>query len=180
MKKPQIINSHFFFLPSLALFASLAVHSPAQQVTLDQSKLIDGLAERNMRELLLHLAETGDFADPTEPRLIEIGQYRIDYQDTDKPLEERIAAFNQAREALQALIEDPQFKDHPQRPVWRTDLAEMLLVTYLEGFQRAANGFYEFGVPTAEQAAAYEDAAAEALRQMLRADAESSNSTWPV
>ena len=48
----------------------------------------------------------------------------------------------------------------------------MLLVTYLEGFQRSASGFYEFGVPTTEQAAAYEDAAAEAVRQMLRADAE--------
>ena len=161
-----------FLLPSLALLASLAANSPAQQVTLDQSKLIDGLAERNLRELLLHLADTGDFDDPTEPRLIEIGQYRIDYQNTDKPVDQRIEAFNQAREALQNLIDNPQFADHPQRPVWRTDLTEMLLVTYLEGFMRAANGFYEFGVPTAEQAAAYDDAAAEALRQMLRADAE--------
>lgn len=144
----------------------------AQPVDLDQSKLIKELAERNMSSLLLHLADTGSFEDAAEPRLITIGQHRIAFQDASRTVEERLEALAAARAEYRELIDSPEFANHPQRPVWRTDLAELLLVTYLEGFKQMANGFYELGVPSADQAAAFEDAVPDALEQVLRADAE--------
>jgi tetratricopeptide (TPR) repeat protein len=160
-------------LPSLTLLATLAVPGlQAQEIKLDQSKLIDGLAQRGLSEMLFHLAETGEFDDASEPRLLEVGQFRIIFNDPDRPIEDRIEAFEQARRILTDLTSDPQFDEHPQKPIWRTDLTEMLLVNYLEGFKQAANGFYEFGVPTQEQIEAYEDAAAQAVEQMLKAQAE--------
>lgn len=157
------------FSCSVALLLSC---SAAAADTLDQSKLIDALTERGMDELLLHLAETGEFSDPATPRLIEIGQRSIAYRDRTLTGPQRLEGFDAARDALRALIDDPELAGHPLRPVWRTDLTQMLLVDYLEGLQRTATGYYEFGVPSRDQEEAFESVVPLALSMMLQADDE--------
>ena len=157
------------------VFGSLALllgGSSAYGDPLDQSKLIDALAERGMDELLLHLAETGKFDDPATPRLIEVGQRTIALRDPALTPAERFEAFEGARSALRELIDNPEMAGHPLRPVWRTDLAQMLLVTYLEGLQGLAPSFYEFGVPSRDQRAAFERSVPAALSMMLQAETE--------
>ncbi len=142
------------------------------QPSLDPSKLIDGLSDRGMSELLLHLAETGEFDDPTQPLLIRIAQHRLRFRDAALPLADRLAAVRGARESLETLINDPRFAGHPQRPVWRTELAELLIGVYLESFKQSATAFYEFGVATDEQRQAFEYAIPLAAGHMLAAHGE--------
>ncbi|MEL7087949.1 MAG: hypothetical protein AAGL98_05830, partial [Planctomycetota bacterium] len=78
---------------------------------MDQSKLIDALAERGMDELLLHLAETGEFDDPATPRMIEVGQRTIALRDPALSSAERREAFDAARLALRGLIDDPEMAE---------------------------------------------------------------------
>ncbi|MEO1059748.1 MAG: hypothetical protein AAFY28_22825, partial [Actinomycetota bacterium] len=134
--------------------------------------LLGSLISTRLDELLLHLAETGDFDNAIEPQLIRIGRLRIASQDPALPAEERLERFDEARRELQALIDDPETNGHPLRPVWRTDLAEMLLTTYLDGFHRSAGLFVEFGVPTNAQRAAFDEAVPLAWRMMEAADTE--------
>lgn len=158
----------------MRLFCSFALvlACPFASAQLDQSKLIDALAERGMDELLLHLAETGDFDDPATPRLIEVGQRSIALRAPSLDAAGRREAFNAARVALRGLIDDPEMAGHPLRPVWRTDLAQMLLVTYLEGLEGLAPSFYEFGVPSRAQRAAFERSVPAALSMMMQAETE--------
>lgn len=165
-----------FALRNLAIVGAAGVLGlwalPSSADPLDQSKLIDALAERGMDELLLHLAQTGEFDDPATPRLIEVGQRNIALRDPALSSAERLEAFDAARSALRGLIDDPEMAGHPLRPVWRTDLAQMLLVTYLEGLQGLAPSFYEFGVPSRAQRAAFEQSVPAALSMMMQADTE--------
>lgn len=157
----------FSCFPVLVLSGSIASADP-----LDQSKLIDALSDRGMDELLLHLAETGEFADAAEPVLIQIGQLRSAARDPQLTGRERLEKFNQARQLLRGLIDDPAMDGHPLRPVWRTDLAEMLLVTHLQGFRRAAAGFVEFGVPTDTQQKTFAQDVPIALAMLMQAGQE--------
>lgn len=139
---------------------------------LDQTKLIDALSDRGMQELLVHLAETGEFADAAEPVLIQIGQLRSDARDPQLTGQQRLEKFNQARRLLRGLIDDPAMEGHPLRPVWRTDLAEMLLVTHLQGFRRSAASFVEFGVPSDTQRLVFGQDVPIALVMLMQADQE--------
>lgn len=157
----------------LGIAAALCgVWAVASADNLDQSKLIDALAQRGMGELLSHLAQTGDFDDPAGGRLIEAGGHRVVMNDPTRPRAERREAFAGARAALRALVDDPKLADHPLRPVWRTDLAQLLLVGGLEGLEGLAASFYESGVPSRDQKAAFERWVPVALSMTLRADDE--------
>ncbi|MEO0514116.1 MAG: hypothetical protein AAF086_02325 [Planctomycetota bacterium] len=170
MKKsrPKSRRKGFIFCCLAFLLSGSVAHAD----TLDQSKLIDALSDRGMDELLVHLAETGDFADAAEPVLVQIGQLRSAARDPKLTGQERLDKFNQARQMLRGLIEDPAMEGHPLRPVWRTDLAEMLLVTHLQGFRRSAASFVEFGVPTQTQQVAFAQDVPIALVMLMQADQE--------
>ena len=133
----------------------------AQVANLDQSTLIDALTDEGMNELLLHLIETEPPDDPVVQAQIEIAQHRLRYADGNLPRDQQLHAFDQALNRLRKLIAD--LPEHEQRPLWQTDLAEMLLVEYLGVIHQNASEFYQFGIPTAEQTQAVEDAAVEAL-----------------
>jgi len=120
--------------------------------------------------LLEHLAETGHFADPSVPRLIEIGRLRAAYLDTARPSAARRRHLAQADTAWHELLGNPGFAGHPQMPVWRTQYAEQRLVYGLDVFERSAADFYELGVPTAAQRAAFDDAVPAALHELERAE----------
>ena len=76
--------------------------------------------------------------------------------------------FEESRNAYEAMIEaqkgliDANAQDE-RLPIWQTDLASMLLDTYLPTYHRNAAWVYEFGVPSDEQRQAFEDAAVLAL-----------------
>lgn len=114
-----------------------------------------------MSELLLHLIEVEPPKDPVIAAQVEIAQHKLRYADAALSRDEQIAAYESALERTRQLIRDQA--DHPQRPIWQTDLAEMLLIEYLGAVHQNAAMFYEFGVPSAEQKAAFERAAVEAL-----------------
>ncbi len=168
MRKLKLHGVAKFSCPLAFLLCGTIAHAD----TLDPSKLIDALSDRGMDELLVHLAETGEFTDAAEPVLIQIGQLRSAARDPILTGQERLDKFNQARQMLRGLIEDPAMDGHPLRPVWRTDFAEMLLVTHLQGFRRSAASFVEFGVPTDAQQTAFAQDIPIALAMLMQADQE--------
>ncbi|MEX1015454.1 MAG: hypothetical protein WDZ31_01815 [Phycisphaeraceae bacterium] len=155
-------------LLAAGLLVAAAPHARAQVSELDQSMLIDAMAEERMTELLLHLIETEPPDDPVVARQVEIAQYRMAFDDVELPREQRLAAFDDAVATTQAMIDD--FYDHEQRPIWQTDLAELLLIPALQSVHQGAPFFYEFGVPTAEQRQAVERLVPLALEAASDAD----------
>jgi len=159
----------------LALLSAAPV--AAQIQTLDQGALIDGLRREGMGELLKHLAETAEFEDPADARFLLYSQHLYEFERKidqatrtgDAQLrEDAIQSFNDGLEVLRQLINE--FPDHLQRPVWQTDLGELLLVDRLYDLNRYAAEFKEFGVTTPEQAQAFDDAVGEAVRTLWDAD----------
>lgn len=139
----------------------------AQLADYDKGQLIDALAAENMTELLQRLIETDPPDDPVEAQQIEIAQHRLRYTDATLGVDDRVAALERALAAMRELI--AAHADHELRPLWQTDLAAMLLETYLGGVHANADLFCEFGVPTAAQRDAFARAVAEA--HALAADA---------
>ncbi len=154
----------------LTAAALLALGAPAraQGARLDVNTLIDGLARQGMTDLLIHLVETEKFDDPVVPFQVKIAQSLIQFRDENLPVPDRIAALDEALGGMRQCIE--QFPDHPQRPLWQTDLAENLLNNYLPVSRNAASLFYEFGLTTAQQKEGFESAVVEALEQLSDAD----------
>lgn len=148
----------------------LAVCAPAraQLSNLDVTTLIDELGREEMRDLLIHLSETEKFADPVVPIQLRVAQNRIRFLDTSLPMEERKEAIDNALAAMRECINS--FPNHPLRPIWQTDLAEMILTEYLQVVHNSAQIFYEFGVCTTEQKDAFEAAVVEALENLSEAD----------
>ncbi|MEM1110136.1 MAG: hypothetical protein AAGH99_15730 [Planctomycetota bacterium] len=107
-----------------------------------------------------------------QPTLTEIESLRAAAKDPALNATQRLEKFNEARRLLRELIDDPEMAGHPLRPVWRTDLAEMLLVTHLQGFRRSAPAFVEFGVPTDEQRQVFGQDVPIALVMLERAEQE--------
>lgn len=158
-----------------AAFAALALGliftaapAGAQVSELDKSRLIDAMGQEGMSELLMHLIETEPPDDPIQARQVELAQHRLAFTDEDRPRDERIASFEEAVRTMRGLIDE--FYDHEQRPIWQTDLAEMLLGQALQTVHQGAPFFYEFGVPTRAQREAVEELTALALESA--ADAE--------
>ncbi|MEM9914073.1 MAG: hypothetical protein AAF911_03835 [Planctomycetota bacterium] len=129
-------------------------------------------ADRGFEPLMMYLAQAGEFENTAQPILDQIEKLNQAARDPQRSGAERLEKFNQARRQLRGLIDDPATVGHPLRPVWRTDLAEMLLVTHLEGFRRSAPGFVEFGVPTENQRLAFAQDVPIALAMLVQADQE--------
>ncbi len=146
-----------------------AVHCVCSQAQLaDKSRLIDALARENMTELLQRLIETDPPADPVEKARVEIAQLRLRYNDPTLSDQQRQEAYLGLLDQTRQLIASQP--DHPQCPLWQTDLAAELLGEFLPVLHTHADLFYEFGVPTADQKQAYESAVTEAFEQAVAAE----------
>ncbi|MBB6430570.1 hypothetical protein [Algisphaera agarilytica] len=130
------------------------------------------LADPAVQKFLTYLESTGEFDGTASTVLKQIDTLRAAARDSKLSGQERLTQFNEARKLLRGLIDNPEMEKHPLRPVWRTELAEMLLVTHLQGFRRSAPGFVEFGVPTANQRKAFEQDVPIALAMLIQASQE--------
>ncbi len=149
----------------------------AQLDNLDKATLIDGLRREGMGELLKHFAQTATFEDPADAQFVLYSQHLYEFDvKFDQALStgdttlrtEAVESFNEGLAVLRQLIAD--FPDHLQRPIWQTDLGELLLLSDLYSIHDYATLFAEFGVMTAEQRAAFERAAPEAMEMLVDAD----------
>jgi hypothetical protein len=110
-------------------------------------------------------------ADPgPRERLFAEAQQR--YRSAQLGAAERAEAVEAARQVLRSLLDDEALAGHPLRPVWRNQLAELLLFDFLRTGQGLADAFVEAGVPTARQRWAFESAVPTAVSMVLQADAE--------
>lgn len=136
---------------------------------LDEAALIDELQKRGLTDLVLRLVERGDVKDPVAQQRLRIAVALADFQNTDKPIEQRQAALNNAIELQVKLIK--QHPNHLQNPVWRTDLAEWVGWLWRSG-QNAndAQAFYLYGVPSQTQIQLIESYAPRLLVQLDHAD----------
>ncbi len=158
-------------LPLLLLTLLLpALPARAQMSQLDPGQLIEGLRAEGLRELLKHYVESQTFDDPTVRPQVMASMLMLDYAQLrqEGQAEAALEAFQKALEQTRGLIKDHY--GHEQRPIWQTQLAEMLLFDYLEAARMNAGQFYEFGVPTRVQEEAFESAAVEALELSEDAD----------
>lgn len=171
-------------LSLVAIGLLTATPAMAQVSRLDPSQLIDGLGKQGMSELLIHLADTEKFDDPVVNVQIRIAQERIRFrtlldkvrtQGASLSPEERQQVINDATTAINNALTDfrkmvKDFHDRPRRPVWQTDMAEMVFLEYLPAAHQLAAMFYEFGVTDHEQATAFRDTAIDALEQLESAN----------
>ncbi|MEM9417816.1 MAG: hypothetical protein AAGA25_02020 [Planctomycetota bacterium] len=129
-------------------------------------------ADPAVRSFLEFLADANEFDRSAITVLQEFDALLAEARDPKLSGQERLTHFNEARKRLRGLIDNPAMEKHPLRPVWRTDLAEMLLVTHLQGFRRSASSFVELGVPTANQRKAFEQDVPIALAMLVQASQE--------
>lgn len=163
-------------LVSVVVLCVAPCQAADQPEALDPGTLIDALAQEGMGELLLHLVQTEQPDDPVLARQIEIAGLRIEYQrllteagrsakrdprQAEALRDQARQAFHRMTDAMRGLIRD--HRDHDQRPIWQTDLAQGLILDYLHGLNQSAPLFSDFGVTTAEQQQALAEAAPEAL-----------------
>ncbi len=151
---------------TLLLLCGLSVGAWAQEDRLDRSQFIEGLAERNMGDLLGHyLEQVGDQLQPIDRTNLTVQQKLMIFRNADpndpSSWSEGLDALSDAIAVRKQLIADNP--EHRLHPVWQTDLAEMLLTVQVSQAYRNADLFYEFGVPTPEQKEAFETAALDAL-----------------
>ncbi len=153
----------------VALFTLLVCVLPARaQSHLDPGTLIDGLARRNMSDLLGHLIETEPRNDPVVNLQIEIARLTMRADDPALSRAERVDAVDQMIAVTRQLIAD--HPDHEQRPVWQTDLADRYFNAKLQFAGIYAAEFHEFGVLTAEQKEAIDSLAADVFVELAQAD----------
>lgn len=145
-----------------ALLAAAFVAAPvtAQEERLDKSKLISGLAEEGMDELLGHyLNEVGDDLDPVTRANLEVEQRLMTFRDIGNGWDERKDALNSAIDAKRGLVEDNA--EHAYMvPIWQTELAELLLFAQISVAGRQSEMFIEFGIPDQEQRQIFHESAA--------------------
>ncbi len=154
------------FLSVVILTASAAV-SRAQVPGLDEGQFIEGLRRQDMNELLLYLL-AHDQLSALERNEVEASVELVQADNVNLPYEERVQAIHKALDAQRRLIKENY--DLPPRPIWQTDLAEMLLMNYPGVVAPRAAEYYEFGVPTTLQKEVFEKAAPEALEACVDAD----------
>lgn len=153
--------------------AAIAQNAPPPKR--DESQLIQTLAQYGMTELLEHLRQTGG-VEGVEAELAAIGQHRIDLGDANLPVDKKVAALTAAMKGYENLVTSEALKNHPQRPIWMTELAEMLLMDAMNRFndpakpQILAPSFAEFGVPTEAQREAMQGYVPRALELAQAAD----------
>ncbi|NBC11227.1 MAG: hypothetical protein GVY24_05745 [Planctomycetes bacterium] len=156
----------------LLLTGAAAVGAAAQIERLDRSQFIRGLAERNMGELLGHyLGRVGDELEAIERINLTVQQKLMVFRNADptdnESWEKGRDALSEAIAIRQQLIADNP--EHNLRPVWQTDLAELLMIEQMGRAGQHAELYYEFGVPTREQKQLFESAALDALQATAQA-----------
>ncbi len=156
---------------SWAVIGSLAALSPASAQTgtppeLDQATLIGRLADEGMTELLDHLVATDPPTDPVVASQVTVSANRVRFRNAEDPADRAEALAGTLRALRDAIAAHP---DHPQRPIWQTELAEQLITEHLTSIHQHAAEFYEFGVPTVAQREAFEASVAEAFLALAEA-----------
>lgn len=155
------------------------VSAQMEQLYRNDDQFIQGLREAGMSELLGRFVEQVEARGGLEPiaqRQLQIAlhefaaserfQRAVEQNGVDP--ERAQALFLESRAAYESLLEEQQLliDENPQDervPMWQTDLASMLLDTYLPTYFNNASWFYDYGVPTPEQAEAFERSVVQAL-----------------
>jgi tetratricopeptide (TPR) repeat protein len=138
----------------------------ADEPAMDVQTMIDGLAERDMDGLLDHFVQTRPIHDPAAQQRLKVVRAQMAAREATTE-QARASAQDRARSALQKLIK--QFPNRPRQPLWRTELAELLMVTLLRDRHRDASAFYAFGLPTGQQREQYETLVPKAYRLLIDA-----------
>ena len=153
---------------SLAILLAVLLAVPplarGQVSRLDDPTFVDELGNRGMRELLLHLVESGRIKDPVAAAKIEIVQYRLTYTDdqshsSPQRRTKAQAALDRTIDLQKKLIQ--QHPEHEQQPLWVTDLAEMVFQLKFMGTGLHTGLFYDFGFTTNEQQELFESTVAD-------------------
>lgn len=134
----------------------------------DRATLMDGLAREGMSELLDHFAATEPINDVVLRQQLHLAQLRLLANDPTRTASQREKALDEAITSLRQLIN--QHRDHEQRPLWQTDLAELQLFSLLQSRHGSAAEFFEFGVPSIAQIDAFEKVVPEMVESLLDAD----------
>ncbi|MEM9415239.1 MAG: hypothetical protein AAGA29_07170 [Planctomycetota bacterium] len=148
-------------------------------------QFIQGMREEGLSDLLgrfvERLGEDGELDPVAKAQLVIAQQEFLATESLARAVElsaqdpaQAEAVFFESRAAYEGLIDAQRTlieenADDERVPMWQTDLAAMLLEVYLPTYHNNAIWFYEFGVPSSEQAQAYEDYAALAFE--MTADA---------
>ncbi len=168
----------------MLLAGALASPAMAQADKLDKVRFIEGLRKEGLGDLLKRYTQTEPSKDPVLLKQVMVNQLLMDYEEkldesynardsgdlakAEALRQEALKFFNDAMDARRAMIKE--FYDHEERPLWQTDLVEMLLTEYLRAINNNAGEFYEFGVPDKEQKEAFEKYIPEAIEQISDAD----------
>lgn len=147
-----------------------AAPAHAQLSNLDDARFIQGLADRQMQDLLLHFLETADIKDPVMKDEIAVAQAKLLFENPNLNEAERAQGPLKVLEGYRKLINDHPL--HYKRLEWKVDMVEYILMTVLPLRYRQADVFYEFGVPGAEQKQQFESLVAEAADTMKAANAD--------
>lgn len=140
-------------------------------------QFIQALRDQGMADLLNRFVEVAPPEDPIARLNLEIAQKEFLAEDTWARSDERfraglpeeaIALREQSRVAYEGVMKAQRqiidgFPEDERMPIWETDLAQMILGTYLTRYQNSAATYYEFGIPSADQKKAFEDYVVTAL-----------------
>ncbi|MEX2673592.1 MAG: tetratricopeptide repeat protein [Phycisphaeraceae bacterium] len=127
----------------------------AVRTELDESRFATGLRERGMQDLLRYYLENNPPEDALDEQAIRIELHKLDFDDESLPPDQRMEAVDEVIAAYRTLV-DAAGEDHPQRPIWRTELAEFILRVALPVRHLNAGEFVEFGVPTRQARDAFD------------------------
>ena len=135
---------------------------------LDEDRMIEGLADLGMTELLEHLIETEPPKDPAKALFAQFQAQRATFNNDSLPMEQRFEAIENAMDTLRKLITD--HSGHWERPTWQVSFGELALFIYLPQVLTNAQDFYDYGVPTAKQRQAVESIIVETQKYLDDAD----------
>jgi hypothetical protein len=169
-------------LAPAVLLTACAGPSAAQIGALRNSddQFIQGLRERGMSDLLGRFVEADPPQDPIAKLALDVAlkEFVADDQlerarlaDQAGEGEQANALFEASRRSFEEVLAAQEkliteHQDDERLPLWQTDYAEMLLFRYLPRYYQNVNWVYEFGLPSDEQRAAYEEAMVKAFKAL--------------
>lgn len=182
MRRP-LLNPHALLALLVLLCGGLPAGKASAQVDALRQKddqFIQALRDQGMSDLLDRFVEVDAPEEPIARRTLEVAQSQF---AADNALERAIEQFQAGNpEAGQQLFEQSRasfetalksqremIEENPQDervPIWQTDLAQMLIFSYLPVYHQKAPWYYEFGMPSPEQTEAFEDSVVLALEML--------------
>jgi len=167
----------------LALIASGPAMAQYKALRNNDDQFIQGLREQGMSDLLERFVEADPPSDPIAQLALQVA---LNEFVADDLLARASAAsqagdfaqanelFQQSRKTFQSVISAQRqlIKEHAddvRLAVWQTDFTEMVIFRYLPRYFQNAAWVYEFGLPSEEQRAAYEQSMIESLGMGLEA-----------